>query len=62
MTATHSTIETTRPGDLVRRFECPACRFTIETPWNGVNPRVTADDPAVAHTGDWQDAARLAFR
>lgn len=57
MTTTHSTIETTNPGEPVRRFECPACTFVLDVT-AGSRPvpfSVDRGDPTVGHTGAWQD-------
>lgn len=54
----HSTIETTGVSARVRRFECPACGFTLELHGN-VPREVRRGDSGVAHTGSgWQLAYR----
>lgn len=58
MTVSHSTIETTGVSARVRRFECPACGFTLELHGN-VPREVRRGDSGVAHTGSgWQLAYR----
>lgn len=55
---THSTIMTSEPTAPVRRHECPACGFVLETTATGVGAfYVERGDPSVGHTWEGQRPA-----